>query len=397
MIDPPPVGSGDFTLTVAPESQDAQITQLLGWTTGIPGAQVTVTPTEAGAPSQSLLTGATGSALIPQLPSGRYLVTVRRPFTSQELGQLAAQTDAVGFAGSSAIEVSSTHKAGSVLLPASYPRSLVISEWWFRERNIPGSGTYHFGGFLELYNNGDSTLFLDGVLIAQPWTQLVNWPGFPCNLTEGYRNDPAGLWSKLIAAFPGSGRDYPLPPGANVVVATDAIDHRNVFPGMLDLRGAHFEFFGTADVDNPAVPNMVDIGTQSPPLGHGMIFPSPLEVLAGVGAAVPRSSLPKGKDPDRGDDALLLPRDKVMDVFATANTYLLNQQPPLQLCTEMLTPALDREHGFFLHAGDTDWQVSVSRKVLARASNGRLILQHTRTSANDFERTTPSPGVVKEQ
>jgi hypothetical protein len=58
----------------------------------------------------------------------------------------------------------------------------------------------------------------------------------------------------------------------------------------------------------------------------------------------------------------------------------------------MLDPIYDRQRAAladYRHTG------SVRRRVFATLPNGRVILQHTRTSARDFERVpTPTPGRV---
>ena len=394
IIDPPPVASSGFTLSVRADPADASVTAELGWATGVPGAVVVISPVDSSAPPRSLVTGATGEVTIPDLPAGKYFVSARRVFTNLELQALAQVTDAAGFAGEGGIDVSPTLTVGSIQIPASRRRSLLISEWSFNSRNIPGSGTYHFGGYLELYNNSDSTIYLDGVLIAHAWSQLGDWPGYPCVTSEPFRNDPAGLWAQKIATFPGSGRDFPLMPGDNVVVATDAVDHRDLFPGMIDLRDADFEFLGSADVDNPAVPNMLDVSTEAPPFGHGLIFPASFEVVVGVAEAADARSLLRRTSP-RGEDYLRLPSAGLLDVFASATTYLLTLTPPRAFCSEMLPPSIDRMHGFFFNEDSNEWQVSVSRKALTQAPNGQVILQNTRTSANDYYRTPRTPGVVK--
>lgn len=266
IVNPPPP-SGNFVLTILASEQDASTAEKLGWTAGIPGAEVTVTPVDGSASPRNLTTSAAGTVSITSLPTGKYRVSVRRLLNAAEIATLNEASGAGAFTGESEVDVASSSGTATIRVPASFRTSLVISEWSFQPKEIPGTGSYRFGGFLELYNNSDTTVYLDGVLVADPFSNALHAPtegtgGADCVKNATYQNDPAGLWTEFMAAFPGTGRDFPLAPGKTVVVATDAIDHRPFFADMLDLRGANFEFIGSADVDNPAVPNMIERGVR---------------------------------------------------------------------------------------------------------------------------------------
>ena len=206
IVEPPPTGSADFTLTVRPDPEDVGVAQQLGWTAGIPGAEVTVAQAGFDGSGQTFTTSASGTVSIKALQSGKYHVSVRRLFNSAEIQKLAAGSDAVAFVGQSDLSVSSSSGSATINIQASYRRSLIISEWSFVGRNIPGSAGYLFGGFLELYNNSDNTVYLDGVLVADAYHQAIDYPNYSCALTEPFRNDPAGLWTSRMAGFPGAGR-----------------------------------------------------------------------------------------------------------------------------------------------------------------------------------------------
>jgi len=395
IVEPPPTGSSNFTLTVRPDAEDAGVAQQLGWTAGIPGAEVSVVQSGSGGSGQTFTTSATGTVSINALQSGTYRISVRRLFTGAETARLGAGSDAVAFVGENEVAVSSSPGSATVSIPASYRRSLVISEWSFRLKYTPGGFSTETAGFLELYNNSDATVYLDGVIIADAYFQAVDYPNFSCALTEPFRNDPAGLWTRFVAAFPGKGRDLPLAPGANVVIATDAIDHRAFDPDLVDLRGANFEFIGTADVDNPTVPNMIDHSLADFFGGHGLSFRSPLGGVTAVGAAVDPGTLMRSGVPPNGRQYLRVPRSTLLDVMATGSQFQLNN-PTHTLCPQILNVAMDRKAGFFLLDSPTDYQQSIGRKVLMKLPGGRIILQHTRTSANDYQRTPRTPGSVQE-
>nr|MBA3406006.1 DUF4876 domain-containing protein [Gemmatimonadaceae bacterium] len=391
----PPTGSADFTLTIRPDPEDAGVAQQLGWAAGIPGAEVSIAQAGFGGSGQTFTTSATGTVAITGIQSGSYRVSVRRLLSGAEITRLGTAGDAVAFVGESEISVSSSSGSATINVPASRRRSLVISEFSFRSRYIPGGSTYLFGGFLELYNNSDTTVYLDGVLIADAYATVQELPLNPCAIMEPFRNDPLGIWTRFLAAFPGSGRSYPLRPGANVVVATDAIDHSVIFPGMIDLRAANFEFIGSADVDNPSVPNMIDHSLQVPLFGHGMTLHNSLYAAVVIGSAADPATLPRSKLPQGTQDYNRLPREGMLDVLTTANTFLTQQQPPIIFCPQMVNAAIDRRYGFFQADTPDEYLVSISRKVLTTLPDGRFVLQHTRTSANDFQRTPRTPGTVQ--
>lgn len=109
----------------------------------------------------------------------------------------------------------------------------------------PNNMFYFYDQFFELYNSSEDTVYLDGMLFVRIYKMLA--------------------WPSSIFQFPGeplTGREYPVPPGAFVVVAKDAFDHRQVIPGSIDLSNADWEFKNSMDYgdsDNPDVPNLENI------------------------------------------------------------------------------------------------------------------------------------------
>lgn len=120
-----------------------------------------------------------------------------------------------------------------------------------------GSGLYYHDKYVEVFNNSDSVLYLDSVMIAVQFSSSV----YGLN----YRDDPEYIHSKSIWIFPGTGHDYPIQPGQFVLCAEDAIDHRINAPNSVDQSHADFEFYkdDAPDIDNPAVPNMIKIYQQA--------------------------------------------------------------------------------------------------------------------------------------
>jgi hypothetical protein len=382
----------EFTLTFRPDTEDLATAQALGWQSGIPAADVTVRPVDSSAAPQTLRSSAQGTVVLTDLPPGDYVVEVQRWLSSAERAALPSGDDAVGFAAGRKVRVLAGGGTGAVAVPASRRHSLVISEWAFNVASSAALGAYQFGGFAELYNNGDSTVYLDRMAIGRGMSWDNDYPNYPCTMGRTYSDDPAGVWSLGFEVFPGAGTDYPVRPGQTVVIATDAIDHRPLFPGTLDLSRADFEFEGSADVDNPSVPNLVNVGYYSDLLGHGLEFPSFGAVIF-LAQPLDYASLVLTRYP--GTSTFLNPRipaDRLLDVLAIHTNY--TEAGRLE-CEPTVNRRFDRDafrgRG---PAGPTEAAYSVERRATPIQIGGRVVLQHTRTGNADFFRGGRTPGTV---
>ena len=384
LVTPPHASVGEFTMTFVPNSEDASTATTFGWQEGIPALSVTVTSSDSSTAPRELTTDANGSLTIPDLTAGEYIITASRWLTDQERVGLPAGDDALGFAARKTLRIDVPGSA-RIDVPASHRKSLVISEWAF---NFHG---YQYGGFLELYNNADTTVYLDGMLIARGFELAYDYPNFPCSNYLSVTNDPATIWTRLIQRFPGAGREYPVAPGKTVVIATDAIDHRQIHREGIDLRSADFEFTGQPDVDNPAVPNMEDVGVIN--LDHGLRW-DPLAEVVVVALPADVATLPRGRPTlESATDWLRIPRDLMLDVLWIRSNYAGSEYVE---CPRLVHSNFDRE-GAAMRGTDEVIEVdfSVSRRALPELVNGQRVLQHTRTGNADFIRTLRNPGTIQ--
>ena len=168
------------------------------------------------------------------LLSGKYAVSAMYNFDS--LNVIVGSTD---------LTVRSPETAhASISMYASKP-GLKINELY--TVGPPNDEFYFYDQFIELYNSANDTVYLDGVVVCRLWGNIDN-------VTS-------------IFQFPGTpvtGRQYPVPPHVFVVLAGDAINHKKLFPGSVDLSHADWEFYNPlspTDPDNPDVPNIVNIKT----------------------------------------------------------------------------------------------------------------------------------------
>ncbi|MHB1225165.1 MAG: DUF4876 domain-containing protein [Gemmatimonadaceae bacterium] len=369
--------------------------QALGWGSGIPEVELTLAPVGGTGGEVRATTDEAGKARIDGLSQGSYLVTARRLLSDAERAGLGTASDAMAFVGANTLEVASGTGTGTMRIPASYRGSLLISEQWEGSRLVVGLGTYLFGGYVELYNNTDTTLYLDGMLIADALNLASESPTSvrPCALIAPFRDDSEGVWAQWIAAFPGSGREHPLHPGELVVVATDAVDHSVLYPGMLDLRGADFEFPGSADADNPAVSNMMDHSIREPFFNHGQYFGTVLSAVSVVSRAADPGTFTRGQLPPTATEHMRVPRADIIDVFTTVSVWY-RTQPDVRMCPQLVNAGIDRKYGWLL-GDESEWDVSASRRVLMTLPGDRVVLQNTRSTAADFENSQRTPGTVR--
>jgi hypothetical protein len=386
LVTAPRAPATTITLEFRADSEDLASATALGWANGIPGVQVTLAPEDSASGVPQQLQGSSdGTLTLHQLAGGRYVVDVVRWLTDSERAQLPSGDDAVGFVTKLALNPASAPAQWQVEMVASRRRGIVISEWKADPLFTTEEGTYSFSGYLRLYNNADTTIYLDGLIVGSGLASQFDLPNFPCSLYLPYAHDPLGVWASWFYQLPGRGTDYPLVPGGTAVLATDAIDHRPLFSLGLDLRQADFEFYaGGADVDNPEVPNALDVGISSPPTGHGLEW-SALGKVAFVARPFDLSTIQRqffgngnwGRIPAR----------TLLDVMAMRTTYTSGYAE----CTWLVHPGYDRAAVQLLGAKPDDGRLAYRRRETPLTVAGRAVLQHTRTSAWDFVVVSRNP------
>lgn len=389
IVDPPQLEAEKLTLTILPDSEALPAARILGWEQGIPDAEVTLTRVQEGASDIRIVrTNSSGVAVFDNA-TGSYTIDARRWLAPNETSRLGGSTvDVVGFVGSGQVKVTRGSEA-SVAAAPSRRRGLVISEWAFNFGHIPNVGTYYLGGFLELYNNGDSTVFLDRLIVGEGYNLSIAVPYASCADQVPFKRDPDYIWTLRMHQMPGSGRQYPLLPGKTAVLATDAIDHRPIIANALDLRSADFEFIGTADVDNPAVPNILNIGFGNDPFGHGF-FGDILASALFIATPLDLSALPRRPHPRNSTPYMGIPRRAVLEAIALQTQSELSAE----LCGDQLHYNFDRGSARYTGGGtaDSSFTRSAERRVAIALPGGRKVLQHTRNTALDFFIGTRSPG-----
>jgi hypothetical protein len=388
-----PEGSGlgqGLTVKVELDSTAADIAGALGWTDGVPGAEVRVHRLGTEFRWRTELTDSVGQARFPNLIPGRYRLAAYRALTDEEAAQLGSRRRAFG--DGLMLDISGPRIRTLTLAP-DRRGALVISELY---ASYPSADevdwSYHL--YLEIYNNSDTTIYLDGMILGEaiPY-HLDNPPNYTCASMEPFRNDPDGVWSDMFHQFPGSGAEYPLDPGGIAVVAMDAIDHSQYHPSFPDLTDADFELSGFADVDNPAVPNLPDIGLEYDRRGHGMSLGSFNTYF--LSESVDVETLPRASPwaPPYVREYVRFPREALLDVLAAQEDNALHEQN-YPHCHEQVHRNFDRLAGGFTKGGGVDLEYSVQRVVIDSTPDGRAILQDTNTSGVDVVRALYTVGTL---
>ena len=381
---------GNLHISVTVAAEDTAIAGALGLGgPGLPGAAVTVR--RVGVGSYQGLTDSAGGVTFEGLVTGPWTVSAIRALTPEERAVLpAGAEDVTGFAagGPATVEEAGT----AVEMPAYAGRggTVVISE--VLAVNLPTDGnSYSTAQYIELVNNGFETVYLDGMIVGHTYHILWETNLSTCEESRLWREDSLGIWTMWFASFPGSGRTYPLLPGAAVVIATDAIDHSQFFPVLPNLSGVDFEFIGSADVDNPAVPNMLNTGLRewTSFIGHGLGFSVSSVNLFVSDALDPDTLLSSIAPPDQ--EHVRIPRGAVLDVFTTRRTPELEAASTLVPCDRTTHPTFDQQNADLF---DYTQPVSIRRRALQTLGDGRALLLRTRNSRVDFETAPPTPGRV---
>lgn len=143
-------------------------------------------------------------------------------------------------------------------------QEICYSGTWNAERKY----VYNYDSYLKIKNpTADKTFYLDGMCLVQT--------GLRCNKIVNLKANTNFIATHFgashLAQFPGTGQQYPIKPGEEIIITGYAIDHRkeneNIWnPGSYDLTGANFEWYSKEQIeaedlmqDNADVPNMTTL------------------------------------------------------------------------------------------------------------------------------------------
>lgn len=133
---------------------------------------------------------------------------------------------------------------------------LIIKEIFFTG-TLRSSGNGYVGDqYIKLCNNTSATVYADGLAIVESLFNTTRKNVYTPDIMS------TDFTADAIYLIPGSGTDYPVEPGGELLIADIAIDHRVANPLSIDLSHADFEWYdqsstpSTVDIDNPDVTNL---------------------------------------------------------------------------------------------------------------------------------------------
>lgn len=135
---------------------------------------------------------------------------------------------------------------------------LLISEIFFSGTLTPEGKQYTDDQYFKIANNSDSVLYLDGLAFVESEFLTTDKQDYQPDLID------KAMTVDAVYIFPGSGREYPIQPGQEVVVAINAKNHKEFNSASIDLSKADFEIYNESsnpdftDQDNPNVPNLTE-------------------------------------------------------------------------------------------------------------------------------------------
>ena len=385
LIDPD-VATGPDTVTFHVQLEDSALARTLGWENGVPGADIQLHRIVDPFQPRVLHTDSIGKAYTSDALPGVYSIAAYTVLSADDTGSGGVFR---AFGDGFRQAIGGTAKI-ILRLAADRAGSLVISEVY--DGGLTHANQYYWARFVELYNNSDTTVYLDRMLLGKGFGKQYS-AVVTCVDNEPFREDPDGLWSPEFHQFPGNGNDYAVAPGQVVTIALDAIDHSQVDQTLPDLSEVDFELEGSADPDNPDVPNVPSSGPGSDPRGHGMLT-APAQVLF-LALPVDVTTLDT-QIHMKGVRYTRIPSDQVLDVMS-GWTVTPDSDPAAYLPTHYCLRWVNREFDRLetaVYRPDDDNRSSTHRRIL-RSTVGRNILQDLNTSRLDFTLGVYSPGRIR--
>lgn len=262
--------------------------------------------------------------------------------------------------------------------------ALVIKEIYFGGCKGQNNKDYQADQYVTLYNNSDQIVYLDGLCLGivdpgynqeSPWMNYTDMERIPVN--------------DLTWQFPGSGKEYPLAPGEETTIATNAVDHTGgeyQHTNSVDLSGVDWGFWDvnlerqtiaagvkpmTLLVNLNPLLVMYSLPVFGPTFMVFSLQESPEKYVQNPGNREPR---PKANNQDK--QYLMVPKEWVIDCVECVKDINSPKRVPNEL-----------DNGKCYIPGDRYSGRSIIRKK-AGTTDGRTIYQDTNNSTEDMEVTS---------
>lgn len=191
------------------------------------------------------------------LPEGNYNIAVKGTI-SYQLNKQSIEAKVKANHENVAIgEVEQKTTTDIALNVYSAQEGFVISEIFCTGTTTPDGFMYTDDQYIKIGNNSDTTMYADGIAFIESFFTSDDKHDYQPNIMD------EAMTIVAIYVVPGTGRDVPVQPGEELLIALTAIDHRPINPNSFDLSKADFEIYDKCshpegDQDNPKVPNLVN-------------------------------------------------------------------------------------------------------------------------------------------
>lgn len=276
-------------------------------------------------------------------------------------------------------------------LNVSKTGQIVIKEFYYGGCLNPLTGkTYANDKYIILYNNSDAVAYLDSLCIgvADPFNAPTSGKSsvwVKKGTTELRDSVPN---TSMAWMFPGTGKDNPLEPGAQVVVCTNGINHTITAPNSVDLsKAGYWALYDPIltkgqSTPQPGVKLMQGYWKVGTATQYTISQLSPALFIYSLGG----KSLSKfildtytwnpAQATNRNFDCLMVDKNSVLDGIECFRDVTDSKR---------LRPEID--NGFTKTNGSGTGE-TVHRKIDAvatAAAGGRIVYMDTNNSSNDFE------------
>lgn len=249
--------------------------------------------------------------------------------------------------------------------------------------------TYQADQYVTLCNRSDETIYLDGLCagmvdpsnsLESPWMAYTDMDRIPVN--------------DLVWQFPGNSKDYPLLPGAETTIATNAVDHTGgeyQQPHSINLSKVDWGFWEeTLDRQNiaPGVKPMKLILKVNPATWmYTLSVGGPAFMVFSLQGNLTEEYVnhPENREPRPGPSNpnrryLMVPKEWVIDCIDCVEG--MNQLTLKRVPNEL-------DHGAaYIPEGVYSGKALIRKSTLA--PNGRIVYQDTNNSTDDLRVVTPT-------
>ncbi|MFV0531258.1 MAG: DUF4876 domain-containing protein [Flavobacteriales bacterium] len=259
------------------------------------GGNITLTNTATG-DVYTVTSNENGVAGFESILPGIYNISVTKSMNNTEFNSTFGYnptTLEVQFNGSQEQTTVNTNVTSTtIILKSARVGDLVIKQIYYAGSHIQQGAVFR-DQFMEIYNNSNEVIYADGLYIGQlygknntttdtytlssgqyDWSQSIG-------MTAGSTANTDYVYADYVLQIPGTGEEYPINPDESIVIAQSALNHKAPLtdnaekplevqdPSLtVDLSGADFEvYLGNwrasigeevyrYDIDNPAVQDL---------------------------------------------------------------------------------------------------------------------------------------------